>query len=105
MTFYITPQSLDTSAITSKFIEQEVLNILAPIVGAVGAILAPFTGGASEAAAVGITAALASAGLGIADAVDDTGIPFTQGDVFQAAINGEPPSFPIQLLLKPKPRL
>ena len=53
VTFYITPQAVDTGKITSAFIEKAVLDVLAPIIGVVGAILAPFTGGASVAASVG----------------------------------------------------
>ena len=88
MTFYITPQTVNTQQITNNFIAQKVLGYIGKFVDAVGVLLAPFTGG-TTAAVVGITSVAVQAGSSIADAVAQTGIPFTSSDVYVAGVNGE----------------
>ena len=83
--FFIAARKLDTNAITKKFIEKEVEEILAPVIGVlgVGAALIP---GVGEVIAAG--AAFSAAGLDLANKATEAGIDIQPDDQFVHAING-----------------
>ena len=84
--FYIAPRNIDTDAITSKFIQKEVEEILAPVIGVLG-VAGALIPGVGEVVAAG--AAFAAAGLDLANQNTEIGIDFQPVDQFVHAINGE----------------